>query len=136
MSNTVITSSIIAKCILSHLRTLKIPAGWATHEVTFTTADLVATIGDVCKRVLDSAAEKLASEVGNHPPKELEMPQAAYNGALETWKDGSLVVRVLPVYDGMIDVMKMRIDLSRPADWQEREDAWYKRVVEQGVLVA
>lgn len=127
MSNTHITPSIIAKCILSHLSALDFPAGWASHEVTFTTADLVATIDDMSKRVLDPVAEKLASKIGDSPHKELEMPQAAYNCWLETWKDGSIAVRVLPIYDGTDDLMKMCIDLSRPADWLAREEAWRLR---------
>ena len=39
----------------------------------------------------------------------LEMPQAAYNGARESYKDMS--VRVVPIYDGTNDISKWRLDL-------------------------
>jgi hypothetical protein len=39
----------------------------------------------------------------------LEMPQGAVNGARESYKDMS--VRVVPVYDGVNDVSKWRLDL-------------------------
>ncbi len=39
----------------------------------------------------------------------LEMPQAAYNGARESYKDMS--VRVIPIYDGTNDLSKWRLDL-------------------------
>lgn len=39
----------------------------------------------------------------------MEMPQAAYNGARQTYKDIS--VRVIPIYDGTNDISKWRLDL-------------------------
>lgn len=39
----------------------------------------------------------------------LEMPQAAYNGARESYKGMS--VRVIPIYDGTNDISKWRLDL-------------------------
>jgi hypothetical protein len=39
----------------------------------------------------------------------LEMPQGVVNGARESYKDMS--VRVVPVYDGVNDVSKWRLDL-------------------------
>lgn len=39
----------------------------------------------------------------------MEMPQAAYNGARQTYKDMS--VRVIPIYDGTNDISKWRLDL-------------------------
>lgn len=39
----------------------------------------------------------------------MEMPQAAYNGSRQTYKDMS--VRVIPIYDGTNDVSKWRLDL-------------------------
>lgn len=39
----------------------------------------------------------------------LEMPQAAYNGARESYKGVS--VRVIPIYDGTNDISKWRLDL-------------------------
>lgn len=39
----------------------------------------------------------------------LEMPQAAYNGARESYK--GISVRVIPIYDGTNDISKWRLDL-------------------------
>ena len=39
----------------------------------------------------------------------MEMPQAAYNGSRQTYKDMS--VRVIPIYDGTNDVSKWRLDV-------------------------
>jgi len=39
----------------------------------------------------------------------MEMPQAAYNGARETYKGMS--VRVIPIFDGINDISKWRLDL-------------------------
>lgn len=39
----------------------------------------------------------------------MEMPQAAYNGSRQTYKDMS--VRVIPIYDGTNDISKWRLDV-------------------------
>ena len=39
----------------------------------------------------------------------MEMPQAAYNGARESYK--GISVRVIPIYDGTNDISKWRLDL-------------------------
>jgi hypothetical protein len=109
----VVTADVTAQATTTNTTTLTIspPIITAGQHKTVSAAPL----DDATITVMGSASTGYAQNIVMHKNAmalavvPMEMPQAVYNGARQTYK--GLSCRVIPIYDGTNDISKWRLDM-------------------------